>query len=150
MHFCDPATSFSKFTICLLSHRRVEGTQGEILWNKETCSQVRILVNNCPLHWSVTKFRQFTSLRVNIPSQVCNYTDTVSRFSTLSNTDKSVQVPDVVTQLQEKNKQLLNEVENDIMKFRHLRSNFNNCFVIHFLNNLQKGTSLRRGGLETS
>ena len=54
------------------------------------------------------------------------------------------------TQLQEKNKQLLNEVENDIMKFRHLRSNFNNCFVIRFLNNLQKGTSLRRGGLETS
>ena len=50
-------------------------------------------------------------------------------------------------QLQEKNKKLLNEVENDIMKCRDLRSDFNNCFVIHFFKQPGKGDITQTRGL---
>ena len=74
-------------------------------------------------------------------------------------------------QLQEKNKQLLDEVEHDIMNYQRrglmLRQitqtqglmihvivrkpiELNNCFVMHFLTNLQKEALLGRGGLETT
>ena len=83
MHFCDLANSFSKITTFLLSHteERAEETPGEIFLNKETISWFRILMKTWLLHCSVNSdnslhFFVKEGLLDDIPSQVCNYTDT--------------------------------------------------------------------------